>query len=125
MTMTPRPVDVVRLGLGLGTLTRPEVALRLSGGRTQQHERTAIRILGARFIAQSVMGIAASRSQRRPPASCERRPCVRELDVAIEVTHAATMLALAVASAKHRRLALVSAVTALGFSALDLQEVRR
>ncbi|MBL0747576.1 hypothetical protein [Nocardioides baculatus] len=50
---------------------------------------------------------------------------MRELDVAIEVTHAATMLALAVASAKHRRLALVSAVTALGFSALDLQEVRR
>ena len=125
MSRAWRLVDVVRLGLGLVTLTRPDVALRLSGGRTQQHERTAIRILGARFIAQSVMGIAASRSQRRPPASCERRPWVRELDVAIEVTHAATMFALAVVSAKHRRLALATAVTALSLSALDVQEILR
>lgn len=125
MTMARRPVDVVRLGLGLVALTRPQVALRLSAGRTQQHERAAVRILGARYLAQSVIGLAASHSQRRPPVSSERRPWARELDVAIEGTHAATMLALAVASPKHRRLALVSAVMAVSFSALDVQEIRR
>ena len=125
MSRAWRLVDVVRRGLGLVTLTRPDVALRLSGGRTQQHERAAVRILGARYLAQSVVGLAASRSQRRPPILSERRPWVRELDVAIEVTHAATMFALAVVSAKHRRLALVSAVTALSLSALDVQEILR
>jgi len=125
MSRAWRLVDVVRLGLGLVTLTRPDVALRLSGGRTQQHERAAVRILGARYLAQSVVGLAASRSQRRPPLSSGRRPWVRELDVAIEVTHAATMFALAVVSAKHRRLALVTAVTALSLSALDVQEILR
>ena len=125
MSTARRPVDVARLGLGLVTLTCPEVALRLSGGRTQQHERAAVRILGARYLAQSAIGLAASRSQRRPPDSSECRPWVRELDVTVEVTHAATMFALAVVSAKYRRLALISAVTALTFSALDLQEIRR
>ena len=125
MNRTWRLIDVVRLGLGLVNLTRPEVPLRLCGGRTQQHERAAVRILGARYLAQSVIGLAASRLQQRAPVSSERRPWVRELDVAIEVTHAASMVALAAVSPKRRCLALVSAVTALGFSALDVREVRR
>ena len=69
------------------------------------------------------MGLAVTRSRQRP-AILEPyvdRGC-SELDVTIEVIHAATMFALAGASPRHRRLALLSAVTALGFSAADLRE---
>ena len=119
---TTRPVDVVRLGLGLVTLTRPELPLRLVGGRKHQHERAAVRILGARYVAQSVMGLAVTRSRQRPAASNRAQPWLQQLDVTIEVIHSATMLALAGASPRHRRLALLSAATALGFSAADLRE---
>ena len=118
---TTRPVDVVRLGLGLVTLARPELPLRLAGGRTHQHERSAVRILGARYVAQSVVGLAVTRSRQQPTASNRPRPWLQQLDAAIEVIHAATMIALAGASPRHRRLALLSAATALGFSAADLR----
>jgi hypothetical protein len=120
-----RAVDALRLGLGLGILARPELPLRLCGGRAHQHERAAVRILGGRYVAQAVMGLAATRSSQHPAISNGRRPWVQEVDIAIEVLHAGTMLALTLASPRHRRLALLSAVTALGLSALDLQEVVR
>lgn len=105
-----RPVDLARLALGVVIVARPDVPLRLTGGRTLPHERAAVRVLGARYLVQSAVGLARGRSR-----------WVRRGDVAVEVVHAATMLGLAGASPRHRRLALASAGAALALATVDLR----
>ncbi len=108
-----RPVDVARLGLGAAALARPGLFLRLTKGasdRVGRAERVTVRILGVRYILQSGTGLASG------------RPWVRDADAAIDLVHAATMVALAAIAPTHRRLALLSAATAIGFAAADLRE---
>jgi hypothetical protein len=110
---TPRPVDLARLGLGAVALARPGLFLRLGKERDGRGERATVRILGARYVAQSGAGIVLG------------RPWVRDLDAGVDLAHAATMVALAAVSPTHRRLALLSAVTATGLAAADLREKLR
>ena len=109
---THRPVDLARLSLGVVALARPHVLVRL-GAEDGQGVRTTIRILGARYVVQSAAGFVLV------------RPWVRDADAAIDLIHAATMLAMAALAPAHRRLALLSAATATAFAAADLNEKMR
>lgn len=115
-----RTVDALRLGLGAAILVRPQLPLRLATGQTREHELTATRVLGARYVAQSVVGAGLTRAGRRSGATDGWRR-LRQADAAVDVVHALSMVGLAAVSPRHRRLATVSAVTALGFAALDLR----
>lgn len=105
-----RPVDVARLILGAAALGQPDLVLRLAQGSNGRGERVTVRILGARYIGQSGAGIAFG------------RPWIWKADAAIELVHAATMVALAAIAPAHRRLALLSTAIALAFTAADLRE---
>ena len=115
---TPRPVDVARLGLGAAAVGWPGLFLRLAKGRVGRGERVTVRILGARYVVQSGAGLTLTQPWGRPWA----RPWIRDADAAIDLVHAATMVALATIAPTHRRLALLSAATAIGFAAADLRE---
>jgi hypothetical protein len=103
-----RPVDVLRLSLGVAALGAPGVVLPAAANTPWTRGFT--RILGARYVAQSAFGLA------------ERRPWVPAADAAVDGVHALTMLGLAAVSPRHRRVALSSAAAALAFAYLDLQE---
>ena len=110
--MSLRPVDLARLCLGLVAIARPGSLLPTgtdSGGRA----RALTRILGARYLAQSASGFAF------------RGQLVPQVDAAIDLTHAASMLALAAADRPHRRVALLSATLSTGFAAADLRASHR
>jgi uncharacterized RDD family membrane protein YckC len=110
----PRPVDVARLVLGGAAMARPGLFLYLARGRVGRGERATVRILGARYILQSGAGLTLTQPWGRP--------WVRDADAAIDLVHAATMVALAAIAPPHRRLALLSAGTAVGFAIADLRE---
>ena len=107
---TPRPVDVARLGLGVAALGRPDFFLRLIPGSDGAGEQVTVRVLGARYLVQSGAGLAFG------------RPWVRDADAAIDLVHAVSMVALAAVAPTYRRIALLSAATALGFAAADMRE---
>ncbi|HEX5087589.1 MAG TPA: hypothetical protein VFV89_07265 [Nocardioides sp.] len=111
--MTPRPVDLARLGVGAWALARPLDVLHLVGNDDGTGPRLATRVLGARYVAQSAAGLLLRR--RRLPW----------LDGAVDVAHAASMLGVALTFPGHRRLALTSGAVALGFAAADLREPLR
>lgn len=133
----PRPVDLARLSLGAIAVTRPGLFLRMTEGADGRGERVTVRILGARYLVQSSAGLALtqrwSQAPGRPWARSRvefegwsgGRPWVPEVDAAVDVVHAATMLALAAVAPTRRRLALLSAATAVGFAAADLREKMR
>lgn len=108
----PRPVDLARLVLGIAAVAKPGLLLRLSAGDGPL-ERGSVRILGARYVVQSTAGLALD------------RPRVHQIDAAVDLIHASTMLALAVFVPSHRRLAIVSVVTATVFAVADLNDTRR
>jgi hypothetical protein len=104
----PRTVDLARLGLGVAALVAPDGLLSVSTARPSGAERATVRVLGARYLLQAAGGMAV------------RRRWVHDVDAAVDLLHAATMVALAAVSAEHRRLALLSALTATAFAAADL-----
>ena len=106
-----RPVDVLRLSLGTVALTAPGRVLPAAADT--RWSRGFTRILGARYVVQSAFGLA------------DRRRWVPATDAAIDLVHALTMVGLAGVSARHRRVALVSAGAAVVFAVLDLQEEER
>ena len=99
-------------------MARPGLFLRLARGRVGRGERVTVRILGARYLVQSGAGLTLTQPWGRPWV----RPWVRDADAAIDLVHAATMVALAAIAPPHRRLALLSAGTAVGFAIADLRE---
>jgi hypothetical protein len=105
----PHPVDVARLGLGAVAVVSPSLLLRLAQGPDGRDERVTVRILGARYLAQAAAGLVLD------------GPRVRDVDAAVDLIHATTMVALATVAPAHRRLALLSAVTASGLAAADLR----
>jgi hypothetical protein len=108
--MMPRPVDLARLGLGTWALVRPADLLHLVGNDDGTGPRVATRVLGARYVAQSVGGLVV---RRRP---------LPWVDGTVDVVHAASMIAAARVFPRHRRLALTSGVVAACFAAADLSE---
>jgi hypothetical protein len=75
--------------------------------------RRTIRVLGVRYLIQAIA------------APVVHRPWVRPADTGVDLVHAVSMLGFAHLFPTHRRLAHLSAVTALGFAALDAREAIR
>jgi hypothetical protein len=105
-----RTADLGRLALGAGLLAHPELAVRLTGSPDGKGVRRTVRILGARYVVQSVGGSLVDRSW------------VRAADTAVDLVHAVSMVGFARAFPEHRRMSLVSAGLALAFAGLDVTE---
>jgi len=103
-----RPPDVARLALGLLTLTLPGLPIRATKARDGVGVRRTVRALGVRYVAQSLGGRWMHQSW------------VPEADAAVDLVHAASMVALARVLPQHRRLALASAALATAFASADL-----
>jgi hypothetical protein len=72
--------------------------------------RLATRVLGVRYVVQSAAGVGL---RRRP---------MPWFDGAVDLLHAASMLGVARAVRRHRRLALTSGAVAVVFAVADLTE---
>jgi len=103
-----RRPDAARLALGAAALAGPGLAVRITGSRDGVGMRRTVRVLGARYVLQSVGG------------RWLHRAWVPEADAAVDVIHALSMIGLAVLLPRHRRLALVSAAMATTFAVADL-----
>jgi hypothetical protein len=108
--MTPRPVDLARLALGVWALARPLDVLHLVGTDDSTGPRRAARVLGARYVVQSAGGLIVERRR------------LSWVDSAVEIVHAASMLGAAAVFPSHRRLALTSGAVALVLAVADLSE---
>ena len=96
----PPSAAIVRGVWGGVLLTDPALPLRMGGGRQAPEVTLAMRLLGARHLAEALI-------LTRYPRSAARRAII-----AVDLLHAASMLALARARADLRRDALLSATTA-------------
>ncbi len=94
------PTWLVRGLWGALLLVDPELPLRVGGGRQAPAVRLAVRVLGARHLAEAV--ILAGSDDRR----------ILRVIRSVDALHAASMLALARASPDLRRDALLSAASA-------------
>src|SRR3954451_22761217 len=97
----PRTADVGRAVLGVLVVLRPDLPVRATGSPETDRVRRTVRVLGLRYLVQSIGG------------SLVHQPWVRAADAGTDVAHAVSMLAVARALPQHRRLAALSAVTAL------------
>lgn len=88
----------------------PGRVLRAGGGRDTPAIRVAVRILGARHLAEAAVLARARRG----------RPLGRIID--IDLVHAASMLGLAAVSPALRRDALLSAASACALVTLSVTE---
>ena len=76
-------------------------------------------------VNQGQAKLSESQANKKSAGLLEQRPWVPEVDAAVDGVHALTMVGLSVVSARHRRVALVSAAAAVVFAALDLSEAER
>jgi hypothetical protein len=106
-----RPSTVARLAVGTACLVGPGPVLRAvrAPDHADPRVRAVARVLGARLLAQAGLDLA------RPGRS-------HRLDVGVEVTHAASMLPVALRSRTHRRAASASAAVATGLASCDILE---
>jgi hypothetical protein len=110
---TPRPADALRVTLGATLLVRPDLAVRGTGSPDGVWVRRTVRVLGARYLLQSTLGLAV------------HRQWLRAADSGVDVIHALSMLGFARQFPAHRRMALLSGAVALTFAALDVTEQTR
>jgi hypothetical protein len=91
-------------------VARPQGVLEVIGGRDRSDPTTqaVTRLLGARLLLQASADVAGGRR-------------TRALDVVVDLTHAASMVPVAVVWPDHRRTALVSAAAACAIAAVDLR----
>ncbi|MBV9831586.1 MAG: hypothetical protein JOZ82_08295 [Marmoricola sp.] len=106
----PRPADGLRLTLGVVLVARPDLAVRWTDSPDGTGVRRTVRILGARYLLQSGVGLTV------------RRRWLRVADTGVDLIHALSMLGFARAFPDHRRMALTSAGAAVAFAALDAKE---
>ncbi len=109
-----RAATTGRLVLGSVCLAAPQRVLDVIDGPDRHDEvvRMVARALGARLVLQGLGDLALGTR-------------LRGADIAIERTHAASMLPVAARWPAHRRSALVSAAVATGLSLLDRASARR
>lgn len=88
----------------------PRQLLALCGGDRSRAVVVAARALGARHVLEAL--VMAREHEQSPPRWM----------IAVDATHAASMLALAASSPRLRRDALASAATASGLVLLSLRE---
>jgi hypothetical protein len=99
-------LNAMRAGYGFARLLRPEpLADQSFEGDYDARAHTVDRVLGSRHLAQAIV------SQAVPTAR------VLLLGAAVDLLHAASMLALAGVSRRRQSAALTEAVAALGFAA--------
>lgn len=105
-----RAATGARLLLGGACLADPSRLLAWVGGsdRDDTRTRTIVRVLGGRLVVQGTADLALGPRTRLP-------------DVAVDLTHAASMVVAARHWPRHRRSALVSAVLASAIAGLDLR----
>jgi hypothetical protein len=107
-----RAATLARLVLGAACLAAPEALLGAVGAPDSRDRRVhgIARVLGARLLLQAALdGVPAVGGR-----------AVRDLDPAVELTHAASMVPVAAIWPRHRRSASVSAALATGIALLDL-----
>jgi hypothetical protein len=104
-----RSATAARLALGAVCLAAPERVLAFVGAPDRDDRRVhgVARALGARLVLQAGLDLALG-------------PRTRRADVAIELTHATSMLPAALLWPVHRRPALASAASAAGIALLDV-----
>jgi hypothetical protein len=109
-----RTATATRLLLGSAVLARPEGVLDVIGGPDHDDDVVLLvaRVLGARLVLQGLADLALGSR-------------VRSVDIAIELTHAVSMLPAAALWPGHRRSALFSAAVATSIGLLDLASARR
>jgi hypothetical protein len=97
------PLAAARLSVGLAQVALPDrVGGTAFGHQPDERERTVVRVLGVRHLAQYVADARGHRLLGGPT---------------LDVLHAASMVGLAMASRRYRRAALTSAVVASAFAA--------
>jgi hypothetical protein len=103
---------VARLVLGAACLAAPGALLGAVGAPDSRDGRVhgIARVLGARLLLQAALDATSGAGGR----------AVRDLDPAVELTHAASMVPVAALWPRHRRSASVSAALATAIAALDL-----
>jgi hypothetical protein len=105
-----RLLAIARGAWGAALLIAPDRFLAREAGQAFCSERAVARILGARQLAEA--GILLRAPKRRPPIWA----------IAVDLLHAASMLAVAAASPTLRRDALRSAVVSTALSALSASQ---
>ncbi len=104
-TVLVRGTGILGVGWGALLLTRgPQVWSRVAGSPPGEVDEMALRVLGARHLAQGAF-------QTLAPTHFQR------LFVAVDVIHTATMLALAAVDPSRRRPALLTAAVAAASAA--------
>ncbi len=105
-----RAATLARLGIGGACLLTPDRVLDVVGGPDRHDRRTQLvtRLLGGRLVLQAGADVVLGRR-------------TRTIDMVVDLTHAASMLPLAVRWPAHRRTALVSGATASTIALLDLR----
>jgi hypothetical protein len=105
------PANLARMTVGAACLADPRGLLRVVGGPDRDEVSVALvtRALGARLVAQGVVGVLVGAPLRRP-------------GMLVELTHAVSMLGVAACWPRHRRTALVSAAAATSLVVLDLRD---
>lgn len=105
----------IRAAWGTALLLAPDAMLQTVGyKRRDERSRRVTQALGGRALVQAVVTTRRDRSQ---PAML--------LNVAVDATHSATMLALAIRRPVYRRPAAASALAAGSFAAAGLRRARR
>lgn len=99
-----RTVDLATTAVGSVSLLAPHLVMRLSGAPADEVAERTVRVLGARQVIQGVVLLLHPSKTLRAGA------------VALDATHAASMLALAGLDPRARRAALTSATLATGFA---------
>jgi hypothetical protein len=105
-----RGQELLRAGWGLALLADPaRVVAGIGVAEPDARARIVARVLGARHLAQAVVTVT--------------RPTLRGLrwGGVVDLTHAGTGLALALADGRYRRAALTDAAIATGFGVKGLQ----
>ncbi len=103
----------IRAAWGTALLLAPDAVRRgVNYGRADPRTRWVTRILGARELAQ---GLITSRHRSRASSLT---------GAAVDTTHAATMLALAIRRAAYRRPATASSLTVASFAIAGLRTGR-
>ena len=105
-----RSATATRLALGGLCLAMPTTVLRLLGSSDRDDPvvlRTA-RVLGARLVVQAGLDLTLG-------------PRTRRADIVVDLTHATSMVPVALLWPRHRRTALASAAMASTVALLDLR----
>jgi hypothetical protein len=110
VTRTAVVLQAVRAGYGAALLLVPGRVIRAyTGSQPGARTRTVARVLGARHLAQAAVTVGSGPSAES-----------LGLGAAVDITHAASMAALALADRRVRRVTLTDALIETAFAAAGL-----